>query len=77
MVRTTIYLPEDLKRELESRARVERRSEADIIREALFVALRGGARTARQMSFGRYGSGRSDTSERVDEVLGSSGFGSS
>lgn len=35
MRRTTVYLPEDLKAQLERLARRERRTEADLIREAL------------------------------------------
>jgi hypothetical protein len=40
MTKTTIYLPEQLKEALERKALVERRTEADVIREALEVALR-------------------------------------
>jgi hypothetical protein len=39
VTKTTLYLAESLKRALERRARIEGRSEADIIREALEVAL--------------------------------------
>lgn len=35
MVKTTVYLPEELKRRLERTARVQSRSEADVIRAAL------------------------------------------
>ncbi len=39
MQKTTVYLPEDLKARLERAAREERRSEAQLIREAVAAAL--------------------------------------
>jgi predicted transcriptional regulator len=77
MVRTTIYLPDELKRDLEARARAEGRTESDIIRESLARTLRGTGRTAKDLRFGLFDSGRDDTSARVDEVLAESGFGTS
>ena len=35
MVKTTVYLPDDLKRRIEYTARVQRKSEAEVIRDAL------------------------------------------
>jgi hypothetical protein len=35
MVKTTVYLPDDLKRRLEQTAHAQKRSEADVIRAAL------------------------------------------
>jgi Arc/MetJ-type ribon-helix-helix transcriptional regulator len=35
VVKTTVYLPDELKRRLEQTARRQKRSEADVIREAL------------------------------------------
>jgi len=75
MVRTTIYLPEDLKAALEARAEAEGRTEADVIREALTEKLRGRGRTAREMRFGLYDSGASSTSTDVDQILSDTGFG--
>ena len=75
VVRTTIYLPEDLKAALEVRASAEGRTESDLIREALAEKLRGSGRTARQMRFGLFDSGTSTTSTDVDEVLAATGFG--
>lgn len=75
MVRTTIYLPDDLKAALEARAEADGRTESDIIREALAEKLRGTGRTARDMRFGLFESGTSTTSTDVDEVLTESGFG--
>lgn len=77
MVRTTIYLPEELKRELEARARLEGRSEADIIRDSLARTLHSSSRTIKDLRFGMFASGHSDTSTRTHEVLAESGFGES
>lgn len=78
MKRTTIYLPDDLKQALTKRAKLEGRSEADIIRRSLSKTLLVPPRkTARDMSFGMFSSGHTDTSERVDEILRESGFGES
>lgn len=75
MVRTTIYLPEELKAALQARAAADGRTEADIIREALVEKLRGPGKTARDMQFGAFDSGVVTTSERVDDVLTETGFG--
>ena len=75
MVRTTIYLPDDLKAALEARAEADGRTESDIIREALAEKLRGTGKTARHMRFGLFDSGTSTTSSAVDDVLAETGFG--
>lgn len=75
MVRTTIYLPEDLKAALEARARTDGRTEADIIREALAEKLAEPGKSARNMRFGAFESGVTTTSVEVDQVLADSGFG--
>lgn len=75
MVRTTIYLPEELKAALEARAEADGRTEADIIREALVEKLRGPSKTARDMQFGLFDSGITTTSTEVDDVLTDTGFG--
>lgn len=70
MTKTTLYLPDGLKSALARRARIERRSEADIIREALEVALapyRGAEPTLPLFDSAEL------TSERTEELL--SGFG--
>ena len=71
--RTTIYLPEELKRQLELTARAESRTEADIIREALAEAL--GARIPPRPQLPVFApTGReTDWAERADELL--EGFG--
>jgi len=75
VVRTTIYLPDDLKAALEARAEADGRTESDIIREALAEKLHGPGKTARQMRFGLFDSGTSTTSTDVDDILAASGFG--
>lgn len=75
MVRTTIYLPDDLKAALEARAKADGRTESEIIREALAEKLSGPGRTASQMQFGLFDSGTSTTSTDVDDVLATTGFG--
>jgi predicted transcriptional regulator len=77
MVRTTIYLPDEMKRDLEARAHAQGRTESEIIRESLSRTLRGHGRTAKDLRFGMFDSGRDDTSSRVDEILTESGFGAS
>jgi Arc/MetJ-type ribon-helix-helix transcriptional regulator len=37
--KTTLYLPDDLKEKIEAVARVERRSEADVVRDAISTAV--------------------------------------
>jgi len=70
MKKTTLYLPDDLKRALERVARARSCSEADVVREAL--------RTLAQEELVRpklplFESGDPDLAERVDELL--AGFG--
>lgn len=77
MKRTTIYLPDDLKQALTKRAKLEGRSEAEIIRESLTKALLPPRMTAKDMLFGIASSGHTDTSERFDDTLGELGFGES
>ncbi|WP_300008890.1 CopG family transcriptional regulator [Pseudonocardia sp.] len=74
MQRTTIYLPDELKARLESAAREERRTEADIIREALDAALQRRRRPRPRIPLlPGTGLGRPDAAERSDELL--DGFG--
>jgi predicted transcriptional regulator len=77
MVRTTIYLPDEMKRDLEARAETEGRTESDIIRESLARTLRGHGRIAKDLRFGMFDSGHDDTSARVDDLLAETGFGTS
>jgi Arc/MetJ-type ribon-helix-helix transcriptional regulator len=70
MQKTTVYLPDDLKRALEQAATSRGRSEAELIREAI-RALTGGVARPRRLPLFR--SGRRGLAERVDQAL--KGFG--
>lgn len=72
MIRTTVYLPDELKRRLEQTARERGTSEAEVIRAAL------DAHTAKELRRPRLplyrGPGRTNIAEHVDDVL-AEGFG--
>ena len=73
--RTTIYLPDDLKAQLEVTARAEGRTEAEVIREALTRSLEERAPRPHlplSTSTGR----QTNWAEQVDELL-DGGFGES
>jgi hypothetical protein len=72
MRKTTLYLPDDLKRELEQTAAATGRSEADIVREGLRLAL--ARRSPPPPTIPIYVSKNGDIAERVDEAL-AEGFG--
>jgi hypothetical protein len=74
MRRTTIFLDGHLLRQARQHARREGKSFAALVRESLVAFLAGGRgrRTTRPplpSLAGRLASGRTDTSERVDELL--------
>ena len=71
--RTTIYLPDDLKRRLEQAARQDRCTEASIVREALEEALRRRDVAPTVPLFSK-GWGDPTLAERVDEVLAETDF---
>lgn len=71
MRKTTLYLPDELKAALERAAREERRSEAELIREAISESL--GRRTGPRPRAGLVASGDPDLAARADEYL--DGFG--
>ncbi len=73
MRKTTIYLPDDIKHSLERLAVRERRSEADIIRDALRAALGSVRDTRPRIPLTERGLGDPTAAERVDELL--EGFG--
>lgn len=66
-----MYLPDDLKAAIERAAVETQRSEADIIREGIWLAIREA--TPPTPSFAIFDSGDPHLSERVDELL--EGFG--
>ena len=71
MIRTTVYLEEDIVVALRHRAETEKRSQAEIIREALrrYVEDTRGLERPPVAGLGSYRSGRSDVSERAEELL--------
>ncbi len=71
MEKTTVYLPDDLKRALGRAAQATGRSEADLIREGIGTVV-----ASHQIAEARiplFESGQADLAGRVDENL--SGFG--
>ncbi len=74
--RTTIYLPDALKARLETAARTEGRTEADVIREALTDALDSRTPPRPQLPLVAATGRSSNRAERVDELL-DEGFGRS
>ena len=68
MVKTTVYLSSDLALRLRQLAQSRQRPQAELIREALEKFARGAARPL-PPGVGGYRSGRSDVSERADEIL--------
>lgn len=73
MQKTTVYIPEDLKRTLELVAAARGVSEAELIREALRAAT--GDPSSRVPRLPLFRSGKPGLAERVDEAL--AGFGES
>jgi hypothetical protein len=71
MEKTTVYLPDDLKRALRRAARATGRSEADLIREG--VGLVTGSHRIAEPRLPLFDSGQPDLAERVDDAL--RGFG--
>lgn len=74
MIKTTLYLPEDVYRRLKVVARRQNRPAAEVIREALgeYVGAHE-AKPSRPRSLGAGRSGRGDLSERAEDLL--SGLG--
>ena len=69
MKRTTVFLEEALLRRARQLARREGRSFAQVVREALAQYLAAGRPRRLPSIAGKYRSGYTDTSERVDELL--------
>jgi hypothetical protein len=74
MVKTTVYLPDDLKERLAQAARVSGESEARIIRSALEGWLRGMLTRPRSQMIGTIAFGDPDLPYKVDDFL-AQGFG--
>jgi Arc/MetJ-type ribon-helix-helix transcriptional regulator len=73
MVKTTVYLPEDLKASLERVAAERGRSEAELIREAIRTLVGDGAPARPRVPLVAMPLGDPTAAERVDELL--DGFG--
>lgn len=73
MVKTTLYLPEELKAALERLAGERRVSEAMLVREALAEKIEREVRPRPRAALLTEGLGDSTIAERVDELL--EGFG--
>ncbi|MEO7294719.1 MAG: CopG family transcriptional regulator [Candidatus Limnocylindria bacterium] len=71
MEKTTVYLPDELKRALRRAARSSGRSEAELIREG--IGLVTGTHRLAEPRLPLFESGSPDLAERVDELL--DGFG--
>ena len=72
MVKTTIYLPDELKRRVEQAARQRATSEAEVIRAAVDAAVPPLERPRPRVPL--FDSGDPTLAERVDEIL-AEGFG--
>lgn len=71
MEKTTVYLPDDLKRALRRAARASGRSEAELIREG--IGLVAGTHRVAEPRLPLFESGQPDLAEHIDEAL--DGFG--
>ena len=71
--KTTIYLPDRLKRDIERVAQNERRSEADVIRDAVENSIYERRAPEPRIPLVSYGLGAPDIAERAEELL--DGFG--
>lgn len=71
MEKTTVYLPDELKRALRRTARATGRSEADLIREGIGAVV--GTHRIAEPRLPLFESGQPDLAEHVDEHL--AGFG--
>jgi len=71
--KTTIYLPDRLKRDIERVAQSERRSEANVIRDAVESAIQQRRPPQPRIPLVSYGLGAPDVAERAEELL--DGFG--
>jgi hypothetical protein len=74
MKRTTIYLDPELEVLLKLEMLRQKRPMAEIVREAVHAYVTRETRHA-PPGAGAFASGQSDTADRVDDVLGETGFG--
>jgi len=69
MRRTTVKLPDDLDARLRHEAERRRTTVSELTRQAIEAHLGGGRTRRRLLAAGAGGSGRSDISERIEEIL--------
>lgn len=74
MKRTTIYFEPDLDALLKAETQRRGQPMAELVREAVRAYLLGAPAVA-PPGAGAFASGHSDTADRVEEVLGETGFG--
>lgn len=70
MTKTTIYLPKELKRQVKEAAKRERRSEAEIIRNAVAAAMLKRTPPKPTLPLTHEGLGDPTIAERVEELIG-------
>ena len=75
MVKTTVYLPEELKASLARMAKEQQRPEAELIREAIEAIVSAREKRRPKIPLTGRGLGNATIAERVDEHL--DGFGAS
>ena len=68
MVRTTVYLDQETALALRHLAAAQRRSQAELIRDALQTYTKQSARPTSK-GIGKYRSGESDVAERAKDIL--------
>jgi plasmid stability protein len=71
MHKTTVYVPDDLKRALARAAAAKGQSEAELIRDALRVATSGGVAPRPRLPL--FASGKPRLAERLEDALASFG----
>jgi hypothetical protein len=68
MVKTTVYMDSEVALTLRQLAAIERRPQAEIIREAILAYTKSAGRP-RPKGIGAYKSGRTDVSARAEELM--------
>jgi hypothetical protein len=68
MIKTTVYFDEETALSLRQLAHAQGRSQAELVRDAVMQYVRQASRPAPK-GIGAYRSGRSDISERAEELL--------
>jgi transcriptional regulator of met regulon len=68
MVKTTVYMDSEVALTLRQLAAIQRRPQAEIIREAILAYTKSAGRP-RPKGVGAYKSGRTDISERAEDLM--------